>query len=258
MGYWEQNEQKEWRCSECGNEPLYRFDGWYKQGFMDYSEEFSMVNSKYCPYCGAKMNYEKRYVSSPVKYTEEEKSDIVKGGEKDIETWFIADLHFYDKNIIKYEHRPFKSVEEMNKTFIKNWNAVVSKNDIAIVLGDISMGSLPETKRLIKGLNGKLMLVMGNHDKEKTTDYWRTVGFDEVTEYPIIYKDWFILSHEPPTYISKDTPYAYIYGHVHGTSMYPTATENTICVSAERWEYTPVNFKDLIQTMNDKANTLCN
>lgn len=50
----------------------------------------------------------------------------------------IADLHFNDQNIIRYTNRPFKSVEEMNKTLVENWNSTVkSMDDIVFVLGDL-------------------------------------------------------------------------------------------------------------------------
>ena len=34
--------------------------------------------------------------------------------------FFTADLHFDDENIIKYYHRPFKDVDEMNQRLIDN------------------------------------------------------------------------------------------------------------------------------------------
>ena len=45
-------------------------------------------------------------------------------------TFLIADTHFFHENVIKYCNRPFKSIEEMNQTMIKNWNEMVDDNDI--------------------------------------------------------------------------------------------------------------------------------
>ena len=51
--------------------------------------------------------------------------------------FYIADLHFGHKNIIRYDNRQFASVDEMDNTLIKNWNSVVSNDDTVYILGDI-------------------------------------------------------------------------------------------------------------------------
>ena len=41
--------------------------------------------------------------------------------------FFIADLHFYHKNIIKYDNRPFNAVDDMNTQLIDNINNTCNK-----------------------------------------------------------------------------------------------------------------------------------
>ena len=50
--------------------------------------------------------------------------------------YFIADTHFGEDNIRRYENRPFETVSEMDKAMIENRNSVISENDEVFVLDD--------------------------------------------------------------------------------------------------------------------------
>ena len=50
----------------------------------------------------------------------------------------ISDPHLSHKNVLKYSHRPFSSIEEHDETIIENWNEVIRPNDIVIIDGDFS------------------------------------------------------------------------------------------------------------------------
>lgn len=50
--------------------------------------------------------------------------------------YYISDLHFGHYNIMRFDNRPFNSVEEMDKALIDNWNSVVSEGDTVYILGD--------------------------------------------------------------------------------------------------------------------------
>lgn len=50
--------------------------------------------------------------------------------------YFIADTHFGDERIRRYENRPFDSASAMNQELIRRWNETVSPEDTVYVLGD--------------------------------------------------------------------------------------------------------------------------
>ena len=160
--------------------------------------------------------------------------------------FLTADMHFGHENIIKYENRPFLTAELMDKAIIKNWNKVVAKSDTVFVAGDVSFHGKEKTKEIVTQLNGKKILIKGNHD-QRNNNWWLDAGFAEVSNYPIIYKEFFVIQHEPPTYYNEATPFFYIYGHVHGSEMYRTITKQTACVCMERWDYFPVELEKIIE-----------
>ena len=92
--------------------------------------------------------------------------------------YLIADTHFGHKNIISYENRPFKNVQEMDETLIRLWNEVVDYDDLVYVLGDFTLSRRKEViSNLVNRLNGRKILIMGNHDTRKPKDYIEC-GFD--------------------------------------------------------------------------------
>jgi calcineurin-like phosphoesterase family protein len=50
--------------------------------------------------------------------------------------YFTADLHLGHRAIINMQNRPFEDVEEMNRTLITNYNAVVSNADQLTEIGN--------------------------------------------------------------------------------------------------------------------------
>ena len=151
--------------------------------------------------------------------------------------FIISDTHFGHEQIIKYCGRPFKSTKEMDEMLIKNWNEVVSNNDTIIHLGDVGFGKKAYIASIIKRLNGKKILIMGNHDNWSEQAY-RDMGFHTVSRFPIIWNNFFMLSHAPLE-LNETTPYFNYYGHVHNDNKYiDNATSK--CVSVERIGYRPL------------------
>lgn len=97
------------------------------------------------------------------------------------DTFFTSDTHFYHTNILKYCNRPFKNTEEMNAILIEKWNAKVKKDDVIWHLGDFCFGGKDNIKEIFPKLNGKINLVLGNHDNYKV-DFYYDLGFHRVYE----------------------------------------------------------------------------
>ncbi len=95
--------------------------------------------------------------------------------------WFTSDHHFFHNNIIKLCDRPFKNLDEMHEALIRNWNAKVKHNEIVYLLGDFLFGGMSRLRRIAPRLNGKIILVKGNHDKNPACNYIEC-GFHDVVE----------------------------------------------------------------------------
>ena len=170
-----------------------------------------------------------------------------------VNTWFTSDTHFYHANIIKYCNRPFADVEEMNKALVDNWNSIVGNDDIVWHLGDFALGKKENVLEILPKLNGKINLVMGNHDHHKLNFYY-DAGFHRVYDRKVIINDFVILSHAPLMFLNDNCPFYNVFGHVHDSALHQTWTKSSCCVCVERHDYKPVSWEEIQAKYNELNN----
>ncbi len=164
-----------------------------------------------------------------------------------------SDLHFGHKNIIEYEHRPYKNVQEMDSDLIKRWNEVVKPKDTIYVLGDFSWYDGENTNKILQQLNGKKYLIIGNHDERFLEDKkFDKSLFEEICNYKEIKhnKQKYILFHYPiAEHKGKQKGYFHLYGHIHSSNLELEKYLGASCfnVGVDRNDYRPVNIENLPQ-----------
>ena len=91
------------------------------------------------------------------------------------------------------KHRGFQNAEEYFQLLKQNWNKIITKKDLTYILGDVTMET-DKFYHLLNELNGRKIVVLGNHDKPK---HVRTLlQYVETVAGMIDYKG-FVLTHCP-------------------------------------------------------------
>jgi calcineurin-like phosphoesterase family protein len=155
--------------------------------------------------------------------------------------------------------RPFTSNEEMNETMIERHNAKVKEQDTVYFLGDVVINK--KYLELVKRMNGRKILVRGNHDIFKDNDY-RDVGFEQLHGVRV-FVDKFILSHIPlhPDCVTERFR-VNVHGHLHANQVmsWQVIDEDIVykpdprylCVCVEQTDYTPLHFDEVEERIQDR------
>ena len=127
-----------------------------------------------------------------------------------------SDHHLFHTNIIKYCNRPFDNVDEMHTFMVQEWNKVVKPDEFVIHLCDyICGGTFDQIKEITGQLNGRKILITGNHDR-KGKSWFKGVGFERVFK-----NRWcvgmYCFSHRPQTseYLVENKSRYNLHGHSH-------------------------------------------
>lgn len=162
------------------------------------------------------------------------------------QTWLIGDTHFGHENILKFTPpRPFDTIEEHDQTLIDNWNSVVRPDDKVYHVGDVGFKNATYLGRILSCLNGTKVLIKGNHDQLKLSQY--ALYFKDVRAYHQL--DRIILAHIPIHPASLGRWKGQIHGHTHFNSLDDPRYYN---VSVEVVDYTPVNFDTIKKYYDDQ------
>lgn len=158
----------------------------------------------------------------------------------------FSDPHFDSARIIGYGERPFRTVAEMNRRIIKNYNAVVGKNDVCYWLGDIMYdASQDKVRHVLSQMRGRKFLIMGNHDRSHSETWWKNAGFDKVFPNPVYLAEHYImLSHEPLEELQNVSPIVNYHGHIHIQDYDFPNHQNYINVCVEKTDYKPVQIQN--------------
>lgn len=160
-----------------------------------------------------------------------------------MKTWLIADTHFGHYNILKFKRkdgtvlRDFNDIHHMNETIVQNWNKLVGFEDKVYHLGDIGFTNFTRLKEVFDRLNGRKVLIKGNHDNFKLSQYSQ-IFYDVRATHQL---GGYILSHVPIHPISLDRWKGNIHGHLHYQQI---DDPKYLCVSVERTGYCPISFDD--------------
>ena len=181
--------------------------------------------------------------------------------------FFTSDLHFGHENVLKFDDRPFETVEEMDEELIRRWNNKVDKGDLVYVLGDLIWKSANnEALSILKRLNGQIILIKGNHDRfiKNATAKNALAGLKDYDDICVALADGTtrrcILSHYfMPFYNGHRYNAIHLHGHSHKTEEhylelgiikaikdngYEPQIYNVGCM---HWDYAPVTLDEILR-----------
>ena len=159
--------------------------------------------------------------------------------------YFISDLHFYHQNLNEQmDCRGFADGKEMNEYMVRQWNRRVGPKDEVVILGDLSVGKGKATNVIVEQLNGRLILLEGNHDRFLGDKQFDRSRFEWIGPYLELqdHKRKLVLCHYPILCYNgqyrkmrdgSDRTFM-LYGHVHNTCdellihRFQTITRNTL------------------------------
>lgn len=139
-----------------------------------------------------------------------------------MKTFVTSDLHFGHTNIMKFCPKTrghFTDVTQMNEQMVADWNAIVGQDDLTYILGDVAFCAAPKAAEYLNRLNGRKILVEGNHDRKALRDPSFRNAFIEVHKYlEVNYAGHKICMFHYPIaeWNQMHRGSLHFYGHLHG------------------------------------------
>lgn len=171
--------------------------------------------------------------------------------------FFTADYHLSHKNIIHYCNRPFKDIEDMNRTILQNLEERIRPKDILYFLGDLTFKEklAREFFKKLSDIEVEIHFIVGNHDSKGVIkiarEYCASVGHLKNVK---IEGQSITLCHYAMLTWNKSHFNAWnLFGHSHG-GLSSTRLGKQYDVGVDNNGFYPVSFDQLIGIMKERPN----
>ena len=171
--------------------------------------------------------------------------------------FLVSDTHFGHTGVCRFVRndgvtklRPWDTAEEMDEFMVRAWNERVRPTDKVYHLGDVVINR--KALGIMRRLNGDKVLIRGNHDIFRDTDYRE--HFRELRAYHVM--NGMILSHIPIHTESLGRFGVNIHGHTHANRVMMPGFNGKItnivdvryhCVCVEHTDFAPILFEDVVK-----------
>lgn len=167
-----------------------------------------------------------------------------------------SDEHYFHAKLLEIQKRPFKNVEEMNETMIKNHNSVVKPEDETWHLGDLFLGlgtDYTPMLSVMERLNGKHHWVLGNHDSPSKVEFLKKF-FTSVQHYAEVKagKTLVVMFHYPTMgWRESKLGSVMLHGHWHGgyQSSFPG---KFLDVGVDPQNFFPIEIEKAVEKLKDR------
>lgn len=161
-----------------------------------------------------------------------------------MKTFLISDTHFGHVGMTKFlredgtKLRPWDNIQDHDQNLIECWNEVVKPGDKVYHLGDVGLSNATHLLRVMQSLNGTKILIKGNHDSLKMSQYAQV--FKDVRACHSL--NGIFLAHIPIHPMSLERWKGQAHGHLHAKTV---GDERYMNVSCEQIDYTPIDFEEV-------------
>ena len=178
--------------------------------------------------------------------------------------FLVSDTHFGHAGVCRFTRsdgvtklRPWDNPDEMDEAMVKAWNDRVRPGDRVYHLGDVVINR--KALKTLDRLNGRKVLIKGNHDIFKLADY--TPYFDDIRGYHVM--NGLILSHIPVHEESLGRFGTNIHGHTHSNRVMRDLAlcgrtdiidPRYHCVCVEQLpDFAPILFEDVLDRIRNEG-----
>lgn len=167
---------------------------------------------------------------------------------------YTGDLHFGHAAVIRFDNRPFDTIEEMDQALINYWNSRVRGDDTVYIVGDLCYRSEHPAEWYLQQLKGKKYLILGNHD-EPILKNQAALSYLEGVDRMMEIRDGdnkIHLCHYPlAEWNHYNSGSWHIYGHIHNNKNeaygFMCNKEQALNAGCMINGYVPVSFNELVR-----------